>query len=77
MELYPLDPLGLARPDPVDTGWARRISQGPRTVEEVLRAASAAMDAQDEAEAYARDPIRYVAAQRRRRTLWGRLFGRR
>jgi hypothetical protein len=77
MELHPLDPLGLARPDPVDSGWARRISQGPRSVEEVLRAASAAMDAEDEAEAYRRDPIGYITAQRARTTLWGRLFGRR
>jgi hypothetical protein len=35
------------------------------------------MDAQDEAEARARDPIAYVRAQRRRRTLLGRLLNRR
>jgi hypothetical protein len=74
VDLYPLDPLRLARPDPVPAGWAQAIHRGPRTVAEVLAAASQAMDAQDEAERAAADPITYTRVQRARRTLWGRLM---
>jgi hypothetical protein len=78
MNLYPLDPLGLTRPDPVDAGHVRAIVRGPSTVGEVLERARLAMDAQDEAERAAADPIAYARAQRARRTLWGRLlYGRR
>jgi len=77
MELrtYPLDPLGLHRE--ADRGWVRALAAGPKTIQQVLAGASAAMDEQDRAEAYARDPIAYMRAERARRTLWGRLFGRR
>lgn len=77
MELYPVDPLGLHQPDPVDAGWARSLTRGPRTVSEVLGEALQRMNAEDEAEAYAADPIAYIRAGRARTTLWGRLFGRR
>jgi hypothetical protein len=77
MELHPLPvdrpPLPVS---PVGAGWARTIRQ-PRTVEEILADASKAMDEQDEAERMAADPIAYIRAERGRRTLWGRLFGRR
>jgi hypothetical protein len=46
-------------------------------VSEVLTEALERMNAEDEAEAYRRDPITYIRAQRARGTLWGRLFGRR
>jgi hypothetical protein len=65
------------RPDPVDSGWARVIRHGPRSVGEVLRSASAAMDEQDEAEGRATDPVASIRAERSRHTLWGRMFGRR
>jgi hypothetical protein len=71
MDVYPLDPLDLARVRPVS---AYRVHRMPRTVGEVLAGASAAMDAADEAEREAADPIAYAAAQRARRTLWGRLL---
>lgn len=77
LELHRLDPLGLAKADPVDRGWAYRIHRGPRTIQEVLRAASAAMDEQDKREAYERDPLLWLAAQRRKHSLWARLTGRR
>jgi hypothetical protein len=77
VELHPLDPLGLHRPDPVSAGWSRALPRGPRTVSEVLTEALERMNAEDEAEAYRRDPITYIRAQRARGTLWGRLFGRR
>ena len=76
MDLHPLDPLGLARPDPVDAGWARRLHSEPRSVGEVLRSASDAMDRQDEAEEQARDPVAYARAWRRKHNLWSRLSGR-
>jgi hypothetical protein len=76
VDLYPLQLPDVPQPDPVDTGWARRIRQGPRTIEEVLHAASARMDAEDEAEAYWRDPVAWVRAHRPRR-LWDVLLGRR
>ena len=72
---YPLiDPLGLARPDPAERGWAHAIHRGPRTVAEVLAAASAAMDAEDEAAGRARDPIAWARARRPRSRLIDRLL---
>lgn len=78
MDLYPIDPLGLyrqPRPGPVDDGWARRIRQGPRTVEQILADASRAMDEQDRREAMAADPIAWAWAHRPRRLI-DRLLGR-
>jgi hypothetical protein len=60
--------------DPVGSGWARALHRGPSTVGEVLERASRAMDEADEAAAYASDPVGYVTAQNRRRTLLGRLL---
>jgi chorismate-pyruvate lyase len=78
MELHPLfvdrPPLPVT---PVDAGWARSIRQGPRTIGEVLRSASEAMDREDEAERYRADPIAYISAHQRKHRLWDRLFGRR
>jgi hypothetical protein len=74
MELYPLQ-TGL--PDLAQLaarGEVSRLYREPRTVAEVLAGALAAMEAQDEAEAYRADPIAYVRAERARRTLWGRLM---
>ena len=76
MDLHPLDPLGLARPDPVDAGWARRLHSEPRTVAEVLATASRDMDAQDERERQAADPVAWLRAHRRKHNLWARLSGR-
>lgn len=76
MELHPLDPLGLARPDPVAEGWAHRLASEPRTLDEILRSASAGMDAEDDRQERERDPVAWLRASRRRRTLWARLFGR-
>ena len=77
MELYPLDPLGLHQPDPVDAGWARSLTRGPRTVSEVLGEALERMNAEDEAETYRRDPVTWLRAERARHSLFWRLFGRR
>lgn len=77
MELHPLDPLGLHQQDPVSAGWSRALTRGPRTVSEVLAEALQRMDAEDEAEAYRRDPITWLRAERRRHSLFWRLFGRR
>jgi hypothetical protein len=75
MELHPLP--GSLQPSKVDQGWSRVIRHGRRTVAEVLADARAEMELQDEAEAYRADPIGYVRAWERRRTLFGRWFGRR
>jgi hypothetical protein len=70
-----LEPLRLPDLDRLaSAGEVRRLSRGPRTVEEVLRAASDAMDREDAEAERARDPVAYVRAQRRRRRLWDRLF---
>jgi hypothetical protein len=77
VDLYPLP--GSLPPDPVDTGWAQAIHRGPRTVAEVLAAASQAMDAEDMRERMARDPLRWVRThrpRRTRRTLLARLLDR-
>jgi hypothetical protein len=74
MELFRLPADEALRPDPVARGWARAVYRGPSTVGEVLERASRAMDEADEAAAYASDPIGYVTAQNRRRTLLGRLL---
>lgn len=63
--------------DPVTSGHVWAVTRGPRTVEQVLADASRLMDAEDAELERMRDPVAYVAAQRRRSTLWGRLFGRR
>jgi hypothetical protein len=70
--MYPLVP-----PDAVARGNVRAVSRGPSTVSEVLTRASAAMDAEDAAEAYARDPIRYIGVHRSRARLIDRLLQRR
>ena len=75
MDLHPLFVDRPPAPGPVDTGWARVIRHGPMTVEQVLDRARAEMDAQDEAEAYRRDPIAYIRARRPRRLI-DRLLGR-
>jgi hypothetical protein len=75
MNSYRLPADAAMRPDPVGSGWAHAIHRGPRSIGEVLRAASTAMDEQDEAERRAADPLTWIRAERRR-TLWGRLFGR-
>jgi hypothetical protein len=77
VELHPLDPLGLQQQDPVAPGWSRALSRGPRTVSEVLAEALARMEAEDQAEAYRRDPVTWLRAERARRSLFWRLFGRR
>jgi hypothetical protein len=78
MELHPLDPLGLARPDPADAGWTQAIRRGePLSAEQVLGRGLQAMLDEDQAEAERADPIAYAAAQRRRSSLFWRLFGRR
>jgi hypothetical protein len=61
-------------PRMIRAGEVGRITRGgtPRTVEQVLAEASARMDAEDAA----LDPVRYVSAGPRKRTLWSRLFGR-
>ena len=73
MELYPLVPPDLPRP--VESGWARSIRRGPRTLDEVLASARAEMDEQDRREEMERDPIAYVRAHRPSRLL-DRLLGR-
>jgi hypothetical protein len=78
VELYPLRTglPGLA--ELAARGEVSRLWREPRTVAEILAAASEAMDREDEAEWAAADPIAWIRAQRARRTLWGRLvYGRR
>lgn len=75
MELHPLDPLGLNRPDPVDAGWARRIRHGPMTIDQVLARGLSDMLDEDEAERRRADPFTFVTGPRRR-SLWARLTGR-
>lgn len=72
----PVD-AAMQRGGQVDHGWTRAIHHGPLSIDQVLGRALAEMDAEDEAEAYRRDPLAYVAADRRKSTLFGRLFGRR
>jgi hypothetical protein len=77
LPLYRLPVDAEMQRNPVDSGWARGISRGPRTVGEVLAAASAAMDEQDERERQAADPVLWLRAERRKHRLWDRLLGRR
>jgi len=78
MELHRLPVDAIMRPDPVDTGWMQALHRGePLTVDQVLGRGLQAMLDEDRAEAERADPIRYIRAQRARRTLWGRLLGRR
>lgn len=46
----------------------------PRTIDEILQAASARMDAEDQAEAYRNDPVTYMRARRLRTRLIDRLL---
>jgi hypothetical protein len=71
----PVDPLGLHRPDPVDSGWMRRVRRGPVTVDQALAAGLARMLDEDAEELRQRDPVAYARA-RRPRPLWRRLLGR-
>ena len=73
MELYPLRVPGLAELEA--RGEVSRLYREPRTVAEVLAGALAAMEAEDEAEMYRADPITYVRTERRKRSLFWRLFG--
>lgn len=75
MELHELRPPDLSRL--ASAGEVRRLSRGPRTISEVLTAARTAMEAEDEAERRAADPVTWLRAERRRRSLFWRLFGRR
>lgn len=69
----PLIPPDLARL--AARGEARAIVRGePMSVEEILGRASAAMDEQDRAEEYRRDPIAFLTAHRPRRRLIDRLL---
>jgi hypothetical protein len=77
VELHPIDPLGLNRPDPVDAGWAQRIRRGPVTVDQALAAGLSRMLDEDDAERRQRDPLVYASGQRRRSSLCARLRGRR
>jgi hypothetical protein len=53
----------------------RALTRGPRTVSEVLTEALTRMEAEDRAEAYLRDPVTWLRAERARRSLFWRLFG--
>lgn len=74
MDLFPLP--GALPPDPVGQGWARIISNEPRTVSEVLDDARRSMDAEDEAERQAADPLAWLRASRRKNLLTRLLHGR-
>jgi hypothetical protein len=77
VELYPL-PGALTGPGlgrAVAEGRARVLRRGPRTLGEVLAEAAAAMDDEDQAEEYAKDPVTWLRAHRPPRNLWERLFG--
>lgn len=74
MDLHRLPVDAEMQASPIDRGWARSI-RNPRTVGEVLRAASREMDEQDERERQAADPIAYLPAHRGRRLI-DRLLGR-
>jgi hypothetical protein len=71
MELHELPDLGRLE----SAGEVRRLHRGARTLEEILRSAAEAMDAEDRAEELARDPVLWARAHRPR-TLWNRLLGR-
>jgi hypothetical protein len=75
MELHRLPVDAAMQRDPVDSGWARAIYRGPRTIGQVLAAAAAEMDAEDERLEQARDPVGWVRAHRPRRLI-DRLLGR-
>jgi hypothetical protein len=75
MDLYPLPAEQALHRDPAATGWARVVTRGPLTVAEVLSRAKAQMDAEDEAERQAADPLHYIRAHRPRRLI-DRLLGR-
>ena len=71
MNIYPLP--GSLQPGPVDAGWSRTINHGPMTIREVLERARDEMDAEDERERQAADPLLLVRAYQRRNLL-GRLL---
>jgi hypothetical protein len=75
MDFPIVDRIGLVEPDPVDSGWIRRIRTGPVTVDQALGRGLQAMLDEDRREAEAADPFTVVTG-RRRRTLLGRLLGR-
>lgn len=74
MELHPLPGPFAELGREIAAGNIRMLHQQPRTVSEILRDASAAMDEQDQAEEYARDPVAWLRAHRPRNRLWDRLF---
>jgi hypothetical protein len=76
VELRLVEHIGLPRPHPVDSGWSQVVSRGPRTLSEVLRDASAAMDEEDRRQAMAADPLVYARPRGCRASLWRRLLGR-
>jgi hypothetical protein len=69
MELHPLPGPWADLDRVIAAGNVRLLQQQPRTVGEILRDASAAMDVADEAEEYARDPVSWLRAHRPRRRL--------
>jgi hypothetical protein len=76
VELRLVEHIGLPRPDSADSGWAQALYRGPRTLSEVLRDASAAMDEEDRRQAMAADPLVYARPRGCRAPLWRRLLGR-
>jgi hypothetical protein len=76
VELYPLPGALAELGRAVAEGQARMLRRGPRTLAEILTAAAEAMDDEDQAEEYARDPVTWLRAHRPPRNLWERLFGR-
>lgn len=72
MNTYPLP--GSLQPGPVDAGWSRAIQHGPMTIREVLDRGRAEMNAEDERERQAADPVAWLRAHPRR--LIDRLLGR-
>jgi hypothetical protein len=77
VELHRLPVDAAMQADPVSAGWSRALSRGPRTVSEVLTDALTRMEAEDRAEEARRDPVTWLRAERARRSLFWRLFGRR
>lgn len=79
MDLYPLDPLGLSQLPELQRitrqGEMARLYRGERTIGEILRSASKAMDEEDAELERQRDPLAWIRAPRRR-SLLNRLLGR-
>jgi hypothetical protein len=75
MDLHPFHPPGVPGPDPVSSGWTRRVSYGPMSVDQVLARGLSEMLDEDDRERERSGGFGFVAAPRRP-SLFSRLLRR-